>query len=125
MLTARVLNLLALAFTGEMGPAEQFPLGVGATSGASAARVCCLRRLAWCLRCRRRRRTYACEPGPSPALVNCARLPSPLRHTCFPNPPTHLLLVAMSALLLLYVNWGALQSECLRKDTCDIFDVRG
>lgn len=31
--------------------------------------------------------------------------------------------VLMSALLLLYVNWGALQAECLRKDTCDIMEV--
>lgn len=33
--------------------------------------------------------------------------------------------VAMSALLLLYVKWGALQAECLRKDTCDLMEVRG
>jgi hypothetical protein len=32
--------------------------------------------------------------------------------------------VFMSAVLLLYVNWGALQSECLRRDTCDIMEVR-
>lgn len=33
------------------------------------------------------------------------------------------LTVGMSALLLLYVNWGALQAECLRKDTCDIWEA--
>lgn len=29
----------------------------------------------------------------------------------------------MSALLLLYVNWGALQEDCLKRDTCDIWEV--
>lgn len=33
--------------------------------------------------------------------------------------------VLMSALLLLYVNWGALQAECLRRDTCDLMQVGG
>ena len=32
--------------------------------------------------------------------------------------------VAMSDVLLLYVDWGALQAECLRRDTCDIWEVR-
>lgn len=31
--------------------------------------------------------------------------------------------VGMSALLLLYVNWGALQADCLKRDTCDIWEV--
>ncbi|KAI3424722.1 hypothetical protein D9Q98_008111 [Chlorella vulgaris] len=31
--------------------------------------------------------------------------------------------VVMSALLLLYVDWGALQAECLRRDTCDIWEA--
>eukprot|EP00887_Chlorella_sp_A99_P005099 scaffold25.g5099.t1 len=31
--------------------------------------------------------------------------------------------VAMSALLLLYARWGALGEQCLKDDTCDIWDV--
>ena len=43
--------------------------------------------------------------------------------TRMPRSPLHTAAAGMSALLLLYVNWGALQAECLRKDTCDIWEA--
>jgi hypothetical protein len=32
--------------------------------------------------------------------------------------------IAFSGFLLIFVNWGALHSECIVKDTCDITAVR-
>lgn len=31
---------------------------------------------------------------------------------------------AFSGFLLLWVDWGALNADCLRQDSCDILDVR-
>lgn len=31
--------------------------------------------------------------------------------------------VVFSGFLLIWVNWSALTSECIRQDTCDIMDV--
>ena len=64
---------------------------------------------------RRRRRAAAVFPGP----VTVHRL-CPLQIATAALPCCA---VAMSALLLLYVDWGGLRAECLRQDTCDIWDA--
>lgn len=56
-----------------------------------------------------------------PAHLLRSAPPVPLSYVPHPRPSA----VGMSALLLLYVNWGALQEECLKRDTCDIWEVSG
>lgn len=112
ILTARVLNLLALLFTGAL---RQQLLVVwlllrlckGDTEGGGSVQ--------W-LRHLRQPCIFAMRAAHSAHTVACAR---PTNRPLLSTPPA----VGMSALLLLYVNWGALQAECLRKDTCDIWEA--
>lgn len=98
ILTARVLNLLALAFTGAHG----------SRCRGEVADCCCCRRL-----CKMR---WALSTAAAPFQHH----PGSLLTSLPQSPPVA---AGMSALLLLYVNWGALQAECLRKDTCDIWEA--
>jgi hypothetical protein len=98
MLTSRVLNLLALAFT-------------GGCSGCCAPR-CIAGSSVLCI--------------PAPASAPPIALRSDVQpDTATTNMTPSAAAGAMSALLLLYVDWGALRAECLQRDTCDIWEVSG
>lgn len=113
ILTARLLNLLALAFTGAVGLQGQGGSGSCRSKIASERVVC----------------SKSNNISSSSCFLSVHGMPVILSFSC--HLPTNRLLCAssstaaagMSALLLLYVNWGALQAECLRKDTCDIWEV--
>ena len=120
MLTARVLNLAALAFTREPGclpaclPACP-PACLPACLICRRSCFCCAPRCICLAICAATRAAAAASHAQQTELFT--RLPACRALPCHPA-------VAMSAVLLLYVNWGGLQAECLKRDTCDIWEVR-